>query len=340
MNRYSIVFRVAIAGIALSLAAQSSAALILYEPFDYDSNEGLAGMNGQGGVEGVSPPAFTPHGQVAPNGNFWMATAYNGFVPYNQVNDAVTSATDLSYRNLLHTPSGSVQLGGQGMSPRLAFSAINNDSVNGSSVNAYYSFVFRITSLAGTDPTGGLIAGFNNTRGSQASNPGTVGAAVYAKASGAGFVMGVLEQGTDAMQASYDTNVLNFNQDYFVVGKYTINGTFNINPTNDDTAQIWINPTSLGGADPANPLIAVNQRVDVPTRTDDPGGGNRTIQSFLLRQNRNVATSNTQSTVGNLFIDELRIGNTYADVTPIPEPSTFALIVLMGGMMSGFRRRL
>lgn len=325
--------------LAATLVGQATAAMLLYEPFDYTAGLGLAGQPGQAGVAGNAPPAATPHGQVAPNGNSWMTTAYTGFTPYASANDAVTSATDLSYSNLIHQPSGSVTLGGMGTTPRLAHTPINN-AVDGSSVHAYYSMALRIDDISGTHVSGGLIAGFNNTRGSQASNPATVGAALYAKASGGGFVLGVLEQGTDAAQATYDTTVLSLGSTYFVVGRYTINGTVNLgggSPTTDDTAQIWINPTSLGGVEPGGALVAVNNRADIPTNVTD---GNRTVQSFYLRQSQSAAsTLATNSAVTSLVIDELRIGTTYADVTPVPEPGGVVLAMLGAAGIAAVRRR-
>jgi hypothetical protein len=321
MVRLVVVALFAIAT-AISLAGRASATLVLYEPFNYSPGIGLAGQAGQSGSAGVAPPS-TPHGLVAPNGNSWMTTNYGAFDPYNATNDALTSATDLTYPNLYHpSATGSVSLGGAGTTPRLAFTSFNN-SGDGSPVVAYYSLLVRIDDLSSTSLNGGLIGGFNNTRGSQATNPNTCGASIFAKASGAGFVLGVLEQGIDATQATYDTNVLSLGTTHLVVGKYTINGTLNIGgatPTTDDSVQIWINPTGLGGAEPPGALVAVNQRTDIPTNQSDPGGGVPTVvQTFILRQDGSAGTNAPTSIV----IDELRVGSTFADVTPVAIPGDY-----------------
>lgn len=313
----------------------SLADLRLYEPFNYTVGQGLSGQAGQTFLAGTTGgPSGTGRfwGQQAPNGNYWMSTGLSG--TYDPLTDAVIFGDDLIVPGLYHPDAGgSVTLGGPGITPRIAFQGIANDTVNGSAQYAYYSLAFKIpeNGLNGTAANGGLVAAFNNTRGSQSGNPTTTGCSLWVKASGGGFVVGVYEQGATAANAanvSYDPNVLSFGTTYFVVGKYTIIGTNNVNPTSDDTAKIWVNPLSatFGGLDPASgETVAAFNAVDVPTNAGDA----TTIQTFLLRQDAAVAGS--PNVPQNIILDELRIGTTYADVTPVPEPGTTAL-ALIGGL--------
>ena len=86
------------------------------------------------------------------------------------------------------------------------------------------------------------------------------------------------------------------------------------------TASLWLNPTSLGGA--------------APTATESITGAG------VVTSIANVGFK-AQSTTGDFLIDNLRIGTTWADVTPVPEPSTFALMGLgVLGLISSARRRM
>jgi hypothetical protein len=101
----------------------------------------------------------------------------------------------------------------------------------------------------------------------------------------------------------------------FVVLKYTFDSV------NGDSASLFINPTP-GAPEPA-PQI---------THT---GGTNLTLNNGI----RSLFLRNNSVEPDVMLIDELRIGETWADVTPaIPEPTTAAL-GLVGMCLSLLRRR-
>jgi hypothetical protein len=57
------------------------------------------------------------------------------------------------------------------------------------------------------------------------------------------------------------------------------------------------------------------------------------IDQFLFGQQDNTTSTGT-------IFDEFRIGTTFASVTPIPEPSTSALLIGLGALaLIGMRRR-
>jgi hypothetical protein len=322
-------------GLLLLVASPAWADLVLYEPFGYLAGEGLAGKAGQTFLAGTTGgPSGTGRfwGQQAPNGNYWMSCGITG--TYDASADALVVGNQLNVTGLAQpSGSGAVTFGGQGITSRLAFTPINA-ALDGSPVTAYYSFAFMIPSggLASTAAGGGLVAGFNNTRGSQSGNPSTVGGAMCVKASGSGFVVGVNEDSSNSSAATYDTTVLSFDTTYFVVGKYTIRGTLNQN-TQDDDFRMWINPDSgtFGGAEPSGGLVALAQQNDIPT---NQGDGNAVVQTFLLRQD---GTSTAGNAATSIIFDELRIGTTYADVTPVPEPTALSLLAI--GLAALFARR-
>jgi hypothetical protein len=85
-----------------------------------------------------------------------------------------------------------------------------------------------------------------------------------------------------------------------------------------DTLTVWRNPASLGGAEPV---------------------GGQTLTGFNLSFDR-TTLAYFESGFGNpsMSFDELRLGTTWASVTPIPEPASVGLLAL-GALMLALRRR-
>ncbi len=215
---------------------------------------------------------------------------------------------------------------GAGPSPRLSlgtpFLAANS--------SIYYSFAFNVNTLGNLSTSGAFFAGFNNTFGSQTTTPSVVGARLYLRRVGtSGFNIGISKTGTTSADWYWDTTLYNVNQDLFVVGRYSY-GAIGASMT-DDSASLWINPSvgTFGDASPPTPLVTGTTGTDLAQNTT-----NAPIQSFVFMQR----TTGNQPDV--LFVDELRVGTSWADVTTVPEPSFLAL----GGfgalaLVAGYRAR-
>ena len=107
---------------------------------------------------------------------------------------------------------------------------------------------------------------------------------------GANFRLGIQNiSGTGASQTEYTTD-LSFGTTYLIVVKYDLNDVGN------DIASLWVDPSSLGGAEPAG---AITNNGSVSTTT--------AFASICLRNNAVSPKAN---------IDEIRVGATWADVTP------------------------
>jgi hypothetical protein len=109
------------------------------------------------------------------------------------------------------------------------------------------------------------------------------------------------------------------NTTYFVVGRFDLNGT-------DSTFHLWVtsNPTSLTLGGPDLALATANASL---TNLDVATVRFRNF-SINVDDGSNVAK-----------IDEIRFGTTFADVSPIPEPSTYALLAAGLGTLVWLRRR-
>ncbi len=329
-----IVFTIVVA----STTAQAQAVLLLYEPFDYPVSNFLSAT-----TIGAANTTTSPIGYLAPNFNNWYGTGIDAG-GYQVANDGQIISADLTVPGL-EKPSPSTRslsLGGTGHTFRLSLNSSTSVSNNRTTPNltdaadplagtdatlqptdtghsGYYSIAVRVTDITGLFTNGGVLLGFNNIIASQTFNPTTAGAVLTIRPKAGGgpgqFQLGLLKQGTSSVAgATWDAGTYTTNTTIFVVGKYqTIgtlqNGTLPI--ATDDIASLWINPSSstFGGFEPAGAITSVSGD-DVTTH---PVSNNHTLQSFILRQNGTAVDNRIP--LGILY-DELRVGTTWADVTP------------------------
>src|ERR1041385_5831252 len=85
----------------------------------------------------------------------------------------------------------------------------------------YYSFALNVLDLTGASSAGGFIAGFNNSIGTQTTQPQVLGTRLYLRATTGGFNLGVAKNSSTSTDWVWDTTVFNTNQTIFLVGSYT-----------------------------------------------------------------------------------------------------------------------
>jgi autotransporter-associated beta strand protein len=108
-------------------------------------------------------------------------------------------------------------------------------------------------------------------------------------------------ESTFGSMAAGTTAALTAGQSYFVVLKYT----FNTGTTSDDLVSLYFSPTP-GTAEPGSPTLSTSTGVD------------KSLRSVWVLQGRTAGgTGETLgSDSGEVKIDEIRVGDTWADVTP------------------------
>lgn len=157
----------------------------------------------------------------------------------------------------------------------------------------YSSFVFRVATQEDvTDTNGGFIYSFGKVN---SDNDGfNYTSAVYLrKIDETTFNIGVSETNSTS-KAVFSPNVFSIGTDYFIVISYDIA---------NETSYMWINPVSVSaGSEPAP---------DLNTSSDSDTGSRDDIVVVRLSLESNSRTPETN-------LDEIRIGNTWAEVVTNP----------------------
>jgi hypothetical protein len=288
--------------VSLTFLAGSALALPDYEPF--------SNATGSGGTSYTTGANLA--GQTDASGLSWYA-AGSGGNPQPTV-----AAGDLSVSGLYSAGGGqSAAFGGNGTSAR------HNMSVPAGGVTAgtvYFSFAMKLTDLSALNTSGTYWAGFNNVQGAQTSTPGTVVTRVQTRSAGAGYNLGLQEGSQTTLgNLAWDSTVYMTANTIFLVGSYTFGPG-----TGDDVSQLWINPDSSTFGAALAPSA---------TLTSSGGTDIARVASFVLYDRAVNEPSG--------LIDDLRVGLSWADVTPaivVPEPATLALGAL--GLAVLFVRRV
>jgi hypothetical protein len=233
---------------------------------------------------------------VYDNTNWWCLNT-------TPTNDVSISAGSLSYSGLLESTANKISFSGAGDDFVIWFGDQPADT------KIYYSFIFQVTDMTGiSSDTPAHFAGFSNAPNTSsawgcsiiiqkdASDPTKFN---IAHGTRSGFFLWHTVDGTPTgTPVKYSTNT-----PIFIVACYEIIGIY-VDGTPNDKSSMWINPSSLTFENSLPPTATINR--------DLTGSGINDIDvvnRFYIRQD---AASNTPS----IDIDEIRIGSTWASVTP------------------------
>lgn len=227
------------------------------------------------------PFNYTPdatNGLFAQSGGIW--------VRINTGDSILVDAGSLSYTGLAASTGNKVKFDGGGADYYRDFTSQTTGSVFG-------SFVLNLSSLGSITTAGGYFATLI-----QSGSTSTFGAPIYVR-KGTGtntYNIGIATRSANSTIV-WATNELAVGTPCFIVFSYDfVSGTLN------DVCRLWINTTAFGaGTEPAADVTS--------TPPVSPGADLTSAARILLRQDATGTTPFVE-------MDEIRIGTTWADVTP------------------------
>ena len=248
----------------LTIFQVSHAQVVLYEDFNY------------------TPPAY-----IGGNGN--AGTSSNNWTTHS-VTAGQTTTVDVISGNLTYPglfPPNGYKVSDYG-NANLTSRDINRAFTSASTV-LYFSVLLNVVDNSDLTVTGDYFMHFGATSGAAVT---IFGGRLGAKSVNAGVNYRFIIQNTSSGTPTFTefAQDLNFGTTYLVVVKYDRSAS----PT---VASLWVNPSSLGGAEPTGSV------------TNSSGTGTfATFASICIRNN---------ATTPKLEVDEIRVGPNWADVTPL-----------------------
>ena len=213
----------------------------------------------------------------------WTATATA--TSYMSIGNA-----NLTYSPLTDLGGSSLTLNSGNSAGVPAYATLSSSVTSGS---LYYSFLIECTTLPTSNS---YLTGLTPSTHLGLNGSGSDAIDLYAKNSGAGWVLG---ERTTGVSASYESTVLSLGTTYYAVLKYTFGAT-------TSTAQLFLSPVP-GNSEPGTATVTLTGTANVAD-----------VSAVGFK-------AQTATSVGNFVFDDLRVGTTWADVTPAPEPTTLAL---------------
>jgi hypothetical protein len=215
------------------------------------------------------------------------------WVRINSGDSILVTSGNLSYPGLPASTGNKISFDGTGSDNYRAFTAQTSGTV-------YYSLILNVSALGSLNTTGTYFTSLIQT-----ASTSSFGGAIWTRLSTTAgrYNIGISTRSNSAV--SWLTTDFVPGTSYFVVGAYEI-----ITGTANDVAKIWVNP-ALGGSEPSPDATAV-------PGTDLGAAG---IERVLLRQD-------AATTTPFIDYDELRVGTTWAQVTPSAAVPTITLSAL------------
>ena len=234
----------------------------------------------------------------------------SGFVTnawYNNTNVSAGGASQaLTYSNIVSdNTGGSYTTAVGGRSTRAMSTVLGGNTVLGT--NTYYiSLMMQVSTVATNNYRAFELESQFNNRNFQfgaAADTGSINWGMRVTTASSTFLTNV------------STVTAVTNQTVFAVMKLRYSSA-----ANDDSVDLWVNPSDLSSEAGSTNFVTISGF------------------DFLHNSAKNISLASFTGT-GTASWDEIRVGTTWADVTPVPEPSTLALLGLTGIAAIGYRIR-
>ena len=308
--------------VAFTLTSAASAALLIYEPFDYTAGSaiipGLTTTNsGNGLVDTYGPNAPTT----------WVQTGAKatGTTPHQVSSPGLTAPAGFaaSVGNAAALEGGA---SGRSDNAEMARMTLPGGPYLTSSV-VYYSLLLNVSDLTGLtvlhsnlNAANDMIISLNNASGTQAGRPSLFADMLTIRAGSAAntYNLGIRSSTTANNTTFFDSTDYAPNTTLLVVTRFTEGATAGTG----GLSELWINPSSVSFGAVSAPAADGSS-----AGTYSSAGANDHTNSLLI--GAGIAPGSNPNVV---TVDEIRVGTTWADVTPtaVPEASAFLTIGLGG----------
>ena len=214
----------------------------------------------------------------------------------NSGDNILVTSGSLSYSGLATSTGNKIAFNGAGIDANRTFTTQNT-----AGTTVYMSFVLNVSSLGSLNTLGTYFTGLG-------FNSSTFYAIIHTRKSSVDatkYNIGI--QTTTSSVISWLPSDYVVGTSYFIVSAYQI-----ISGAGNDVAKIWVNTSSFGGSEPAT------------TATAGTGTDATSISQIFLRQ---AAATTTPF----IEMDEIRVGTTWASVTPAGGP-TITIASLSAGI--------
>jgi hypothetical protein len=226
----------------------------------------------------------------------------------NELGQGPWAQNNVSSTTPIQVSNGRAQLGTSGQDVYAAFSS---PVANADGTSFYYALTLNVISA---QAAGDYFFHVSNPAGSTTS----FYERLFARSSGAGFQLGFVDTSTGST-ITWGSAELSLSTDYrIVVGQNFIAGG------NNDTFALYVNPT--------DPTTEANNTAYLTHTWTSTSAETATYAAVNLRQG-------SAANAAAVLVDDILVSKTFADVTAVPEPSSFAIAALGGFAFLGYLRR-